>query len=81
MHFAPFLFYLELDRVFVMIISTFTMLIWLSHDQALEFEFVSSISSLLNYLLPCTCACFLMRIKLSFKCCIYVGFRTVNFEP
>ena len=29
MHFAPFLFYLELDRVFVMIISTFTLLVWL----------------------------------------------------
>ena len=29
MHFAPFLFYLELDRVFVMIISTFTVLVWL----------------------------------------------------
>ena len=29
MHFAPFLFYQELDRVFVMIISTFTLLIWL----------------------------------------------------
>ena len=71
MHFAPFLFYLELDRVFVMIISNFTLLIWLSHDQALEFEFVSSISSSNN----------LTRIKLSFKCCIYVGFTTVNIEP
>ena len=29
MHFAPFLFYLELDRVFVMIISSFTLLVWL----------------------------------------------------
>ena len=29
MHFEPFLFYLELDRVFVMIVSTFTVLVWL----------------------------------------------------
>ena len=29
MHFALFLFYLELHRVFVMIISTFTLLVWL----------------------------------------------------
>ena len=45
MHFAPFLFYLELDRVFVMIISTFTLLVLAGDDQALEFGFVSSISS------------------------------------
>ena len=29
MHFAPFLLYLELHRVFVMTISTFTLLVWL----------------------------------------------------
>ena len=29
LNFAPFLFYLELDRVFVIIISTFTLLVWL----------------------------------------------------
>ena len=80
MHFAPFLLYLELDRVFVMIITTFTLIVGLAgHDQVLEFEFVSSISSP-NNLLPCTCTCFLTRRKLCFKGCIYVGFTTVNFE-